>query len=225
MHVWRAAIGVTGLGLCFLANHLMPLADAVAITFAAPLIVTALSAPLLGERVELHRWGAVVAGFAGVLLIVKPSGEMFNIGAFVAVAAAFSMALTQITIRQLNRTDAPITIVIYFTLFSTLFTALPLPFVWITPTLEDWGVALLMGLFGGSAQFFVTTAFGLAPASVISPFNYAGLLWSGLLGWLIWSDIPEWHVFLGAAAVLASGLAIMHHETRKTATSEIGRGN
>lgn len=216
-HIWRSVIGVTSMLLGFWSYHLMPLADAVAISFAAPLMVTALSVPLLGEKVGIHRWTAVVVGFGGVLVIVHPSSQVFSLGALVAISAAFAGSLAMVTVRQLNRIDRPLTIVFYFTLLSSLFTALPLPFSWITPTPMDWGLAMLMGLVGGTGQYFMTRAFALAPAALVSPFNYAGLLWATGFGWLIWGDIPAPHVFVGAFIVMASGLFILYREIRKAA--------
>lgn len=214
-HIWRSVLGVVSMVLGFLSYHLMPLADAVALSFTSPLLVTALSVPLLGEKVGIHRWSAVVVGFLGVLLIVQPGGAMFNLGALAALGAAITTAFTQVTIRQLNRTDKPLTIVFYFTLFSTILTAVPLPFIWVAPTVEDWGLLLAMGVTGGTGQYFMTHAFGLAKAAVISPFNYIGLLWAAVFGWVIWGDIPAVHVFTGSAVVVASGLFILYREVRK----------
>jgi len=216
-HIWRAVISVVGMVLGFLSYHLMPLADAVAISFMSPLVVTALSVPLLGERVGIHRWSAVIIGFAGVLVIVNPSRGMFTPGVVVAICGAIASAVAAITIRQLNRTDPPLTIVFYFTVFSTVLTALPLPFLWIMPSGSDWGLLVLMGLTGGVGQYLMTRAFGLAPAAVISPFNYSGLLWATLMGWFLWNDVPQTHVFVGAAVVIASGIYILLRETRKQA--------
>ena len=214
-HLWRAVLGVIGMVFGFLSYHLMPLADAVAISFMSPLVVTALSVPLLGERVGIQRWSAVIIGFGGVLIIVNPSRGMFTPGVTVAICGAIASAVAMITIRQLNRTDPPLAIVFYFTVFSTLFTALPLPFVWVSPSGSDWGLLALMGLTGGIGQYLMTRAYGLAPAAVISPFSYSGLLWATVLGWLLWSDVPKPQVFAGAAVVIASGLYILYRETRK----------
>lgn len=214
-HLWRSVLGVTSMILGFLSYHLMPLADAVALSFTSPLLVTALSVPLLREKVGIQRWIAVVVGFLGVLLIVKPGGAMFNLGAVTAMGAAVTTAFVMITIRQLNKTDKPLTIVFYFTLFSSLLTAIPLPFIWVTPTWQDWGLLIAMGVTGGTGQYFMTRAFGLAKAAVVSPFNYVGLLWAALFGWVIWSDIPQTHVFVGSAVVVASGLYILYREVRK----------
>ncbi|PKU23381.1 EamA/RhaT family transporter [Telmatospirillum siberiense] len=214
-HIWRSVLGVTAMIMGFLSYHLMPLADAVALSFTSPLLVTALSVPLLGEKVGIHRWSAVVVGFLGVLLIVNPGGAMLNLGALTALGAAVATAFVMVTIRQLNKTENPITIVFYFTLFSSIFTALPLPFIWVSPTWQDWGLLIVMGVTGGIGQYFMTRAFGLAKAAVVSPFSYIGLLWAALFGWVIWNDIPETHVFAGSAVVVASGLYILYREVRK----------
>jgi drug/metabolite transporter (DMT)-like permease len=214
-HVWRSVIGVTSMMLSFLSYHLMPLADAVSLGFTSPLLITALSVPLLGEKVGIHRWSAVVVGFLGVLLIVQPGGAMFNIGAVTALGGAVANAFSMVTIRQLNQTDRPMTIVIYFTLFSTLLTAIPLPFIWVMPTLRDWGLLIVLGLTGGLGQYFLTRAYGLASAAVVSPFNYISLLWAAVFGWAIWDDVPALHVFAGSAVVIASGLFILFSEIRK----------
>ncbi len=222
-HLWRAVVGVTGMTLGFLAYHLMPLADAVAISFMSPLVVTALSVPMLHEKVGIHRWSAVIVGFAGVLVIVNPGHEMLTPGVIVAISAAVASAVSMVTIRQLGHSDRPLTIVFYFTVFSTLLTALPLPFLWTTPSGWDWALLLLMGTTGGVGQFFMTRAFSLAPAAVISPFNYAGLLWATLAGWLVWGYFPPAQMFAGAAIVIASGLYILYRETYKRAAAARAR--
>jgi drug/metabolite transporter (DMT)-like permease len=203
--------------LSFAAYHLMPLADAVAISFMAPLVLTALSVPILGERVGIHRWSAVIVGFGGVLVIVNPGAGMLSLGVAVAIGAAVAQALSMVTIRQLNRTDRPLAIVFYYMLFSTLFTALPLPLLWQAPSGTDWALAVLMGGTGCLGQYLMTRAFSLAPAAVVSPFNYVGLLWATVLGWIFWGDVLTLHVVIGAAIVIASGLYILYRETRKRA--------
>jgi drug/metabolite transporter (DMT)-like permease len=214
-HIWRSVIGVTSMVLGFVSYHLMPLADAVALSFTAPLLVTALSVPLLGEKVGLRRWSAVLVGFLGVLLILQPDGALLNLGALAALGGAVGTALVMVTIRQLNRTEQPTTIVFYYTLFSTLLTALPLPVVWVTPTWPDAVLLMATGLVGGTSQYFMTRALSLTGAAVIGPFNYVSLLWAALFGWVIWGDIPAAHVFAGSAVVVASGVFIFYCEVGK----------
>lgn len=216
-HIWRGLCGLSCMYLIFWSFELMPLADAIAIGFSAPLFLTALSAPLLGERVGLFRWGAVLLGFAGVLVIVQPGGggAMFGFGSLVALASAVAYALTMITIRKLGRTERSSTIVFYFMLTATVLSAMALPWFWRTPTLADLGLMVATGLCGGLTQHLITRAYMLAPAAVIGPFNYSALLWAALFGYLIWGELPGPSVALGAAIVAASGLAIVWRETRR----------
>lgn len=218
-HLWRSVIGLSSMLLVFLSIHLLPLGDAVALNFSAPLFLTALSVPLLGEKVGRHRWSAVLVGFAGVLVMVRPSGEMLNLGALVALGAALSQAFAMVAIRQLSRSEPPNTIVFYFTAVTTALLALSLPFFWVTPTLPDVGLLVLSGLLGGMAQLCLTRAYSLAPAAVVAPFSYVSLLWAVLFGWLIWNEFPSLRMALGAVVVAASGLYILHRETRRRQVS------
>ncbi|AWK89671.1 EamA/RhaT family transporter (plasmid) [Azospirillum thermophilum] len=222
-HAWRSVIGLTSMLLLFWSYHLMPLANAVAISYAAPLFVTALSVPLLGERVRAHRWSAVGVGFIGVLVMVRPSGEAIDSGALVALAAAFSYALAMIAMRQLGRTERPVTTVFYFTLICTVLTGLTLPFAWVTPDWHGFALMALMGLAGAGSQYFSTRAYSLAPAVVIGPFSYSGLLWATLLGWLMWGDVPTPVVLTGAGIVILSGLIVLLREARGTAPAAKSR--
>lgn len=215
-HVWRGVCGMVAMSLTFWSYELLPLADAVAIGFSSPLFMTALSGPLLGERVGVWRWGAVVLGFAGVLIVAGPDGtHPLGSGSLVALGAAAGFALTMITIRRLGRTEKPTTIVFWFMVSATLLSALPLPFVWITPSAEDFAVMVATGLCGGMTQYLVTRAYLLAPASVIGPFNYTAILWASLFGWLFWGTLPGPNVAIGSAMVVASGLVILWRETRR----------
>lgn len=214
-HFWRAVIGLTSMVLLFLSYHLMPLADAVALSFSAPLFLTVLSVPVLGERVGVYRWSAVAIGFVGVLVIVRPGSDLFDTSALVGLAAAVAYSFAMMAMRQLGRTESPVTTVFYFTAFCTVLSALTLPFVWVTPSASGFGLMALMGLVGGAAQYFMTRAYAAAPATVISPLNYVGILWATLFGWMFWGDWPDAQVFIGAAIVIASGLLILFRETRR----------
>lgn len=218
-HLWRACIGLLSMTLMFWSFHLLPLADAVALNFAAPLFLTALSVPLLSEKVGIHRWSAVGVGFIGVLVIVRPGHDMLQLGALVALGAALAQSFAMIAIRQLSSSESANTIVFHFTLTTTLLSALTLPFAWHTPDLLGFGLLAMTGLVGGAAQLFMTRAYTLAPAAVIAPFNYASIVWAALFGWMLWHDVPEWHVLAGATIVVASGCYILHRETVKHRTA------
>ncbi|HYH21517.1 MAG TPA: DMT family transporter [Azospirillum sp.] len=215
-HLWRACIGLTSMTLMFWSFHLLPLADAVALNFTAPLFLTALSVPLLGERVGVHRWSAVAVGFVGVLVMSRPGSGMLQFGALVAIGAAFAQSLAMVQIRQLSRTELPNTIVFWFTLTSTVLCGIGLPFVWVAPTTwTDIGLLVACGLTGGMAQLFLTRAYALTPAAVIAPFSYASILCAALFGWLLWGEVPQMQTIAGVAIVVASGLYILHRETRR----------
>lgn len=213
-HVLRAGIGLSAMVLSFWAIIVLPLANATAIGFAAPLFMTALAIPLLGEKVGPRRLAAVLAGFAGILLIVKPDAGIFTTGALVALAGAVFYALAMISIRRLSRTERSVTIVFWFTCACTLATGAVLPFHYAPPTWADAGVLAAIGLLGGLGQVLMTTAYRLAPVAVVGPFDYTQMVWAILFGWLVWEDLPDFQVLLGAATVVGSGIYITLHEAR-----------
>jgi drug/metabolite transporter (DMT)-like permease len=220
-HLFRGLIGNSAMIIYLLSIAQLPLADANAISFASPLFITALSAPLLKEVVGKHRWGAVAIGFIGVLVITNPTGHLAGpqagVGAGLGVLAAFTSALMSITIRQLNKTEHPLTIVFYFAFIGMVFFGAMQPFVWVTPTPAEWLALGAIGLIGAMSQLLMTTAYRHASASSLAPFGYTSILWSAGLGYLIWSDLPGWHVLVGSVIVILSGLYIIYRETRKRA--------
>lgn len=215
-HATRAVVGVSAMSMLFWSFALLPLADATAINYTAPLFLTALSAPLLKEKVGPYRWAAVLAGFVGMLIMLRPGEGMLELGAVVALAAAFLQALAMVAVSQLSRTEASNTIVFYFTALSAALFALPLPFIWTAPaTQTDWLMLLGVGLTGGCAQLCLTRAYAHAQAVVIAPFTYASLLWATLFGWLLWGHLPDNQTVVGAAVVAGSGLFIVYREARR----------
>nr|WP_281415105.1 DMT family transporter [Azospirillum picis] len=136
----------------------------------------------------------------------------------VALGGAMTNALAMIAIRQLSRTEPPDTIVFYFTLLTTVLLALTLPFSWTTPDPLSWLMLLATGLCGGCGQLALTRAYSLAPAAVVAPLNYTSLLLAVTFGWLLWGEVPTGTMAAGAAVVMASGLYILHRETRRRVT-------
>lgn len=218
-HFWRAVVGLAGMSLNFWAFHLLPLADVTAISFAAPLCTAALSVPLLGERVGAHRWGAIAVGFAGVLVIVRPGEGVLGPRSIVPILGTAAFSLSMITIRQLSRTERPLTIVVHYTIICTVLSGLALPFSWVTPAPRDLGLMALTGLAGGLGQVFLTRAYALAPAAVVGTFNYSAILWASLFGWIFWGDVPGAHLVIGAAIVIASGVYMLRREVKARAAA------
>ncbi len=211
----RSVLNLLVLVLFVMALKRMPLADATAVAFAAPFLVTAFSAPLLGERVGRHRWGAVLIGLFGVLIIVKPGPGMLSSGALFALAAAFAYALSMISSRALSRTESNTAIVVYNLAGMLIVAGAVMPFQWVTPRLEDWPLFAFIGVTGAAAQLLVTQAYRLAPAAVVAPFDYTALIWAVGLGYMFWGDLPGPRVIAGIVVVIASGLYILHRETRR----------
>lgn len=198
----------------FFAYHLLPLADAVALTFAAPLFLTALSYPIIGERVSRERWIAVSVGFAGVLVMAHPSGAGSTLGVGGAITCAVCNAVGTLTVRDLCRTEHSASIVTWTAIFMTLLALPALPFFWKTPTLPDLALFCSIGLIGGVSQYWTTQALHYAPAAAVSPFNYTALIWGSIIGFAVWSDVPTLPIVAGAAVVTLAGLYLLRAEGR-----------
>ena len=213
-HIIRAAIGIGGMMSGFAALSMMPLSEFTAIVFAAPLLITALSAPVLREKVGPHRWAAVLIGFVGVLVTIHPDPvHLVTLGALLALGQALGTAGAMLAIRQLGATEPGPTIVFYFTLSAAIVGAVLTPFVWTRPTPEVLLLLIAIGLTGGVGQMLLTEAFKAAPAAIIAPFDYATLVWNGLIGYAIWSEKPALTTIIGGLIVAGSGLYIFWRET------------
>jgi drug/metabolite transporter (DMT)-like permease len=211
----RAVIWGGSNAASFVGFHYLPIADAVALSFAAPLFLTALSYPIIKERVTRERWVAVSIGFVGVLVMARPSGAENMLGVAGSLTCAICNAIGTLTVRDLCRTDHSASIVTWTAIFMTLMSLPALPFYWVTPDLRGWTLFCVMGLIGGVSQYCSTLALSHAPAAAVSPFNYSGLIWGSLIGLLIWGDWPTPAIMIGAAIVTATGLYLLRAETRQ----------
>lgn len=221
-HLMRSLLGVGSMALIFLAFKHLPLATAISFNFAAPLIMTALSVPFLKEQVGWRRWTAVAIGFIGVLVIVNPGGDSFQPAALFALGAALCYALVMIIIRKLSSTESSVAIVFYFTLAGTVLSGAALPFYWLTPTAVDLALLCVIGLLGGLAQIAMTHALRLTLVSVLAPFEYTALVWAVALDITVWSVWPTTQTLVGAAIISATGLYIVHRETRRGTRARFG---
>jgi drug/metabolite transporter (DMT)-like permease len=212
-HLSRALVQFLSMMSIFIAFRMMPLTDAIAITFASPLFMTVLSIPLLGERVRLHRWGAVIFGFGGVLLMVNPGPSTLESGAIFALANAFLGALVTIALRRMSVTETTSTLVFYQIAITAGFSLVLLPLGWVTPTWTDLLILGAIGIASGVGQFWWTQAYRFAPASVAAPFSYMSMIWAVLFDFLIWHSIPTLGLLGGAVIVVLSGLYILYRET------------
>jgi S-adenosylmethionine uptake transporter len=191
----------------YYATRSMPLADVMTFYMATPLIVTALSAPLLGEKVERFRWIAVVIGFVGVLIALRPSPQMFSWAAPIALFGATSFALSQTITRKLRGIHW-LPLVLWQFVGGGLIGAATVPWVWTTPSLFDLGLMFLLGIVAMVCFIFIVRALSLARAAVLAPLQYSAILWAAIMGWLIWRDVPTLPIVVGNAIIIGSGLYV-----------------
>lgn len=220
-NISRSVCGVMGLTFMFWAVTLMPLADATAITFSSSLFMTALSVPLLKEKVGLHRWSAVAVGFVGVLIVVRPGGDIANWGALIALFGALAGAMVGTFLRDLGRTEPSTRVVFYHMFIATLIAGACMPydfgvphlFGWVTPSPGDLALFAIIGVASGVTQFWLTAAYRMAAPSLLAPFQYSTLIWATILGFVVFGDRPTLSLFAGAILIIASGMYIMHRES------------
>lgn len=206
----RAVLLVCVTGFAMAAFRVMPLAETTAIIFVTPLLVALLAGPWLKEKVTPLRWAIIAVGFAGVLLIARPSDAINAEGIGWALACAGCYAVYQILTRQLSPTENTLTMLFYTALAGTVTMTLALPLFWggPTPTLGQAGLMVTMGLWGGTGHLLLISAFRHAPATTLSPFLYVQLLWATTLGAIVFGHLPDSLAFTGMAIIAASGVAL-----------------
>ncbi len=214
----RVALGSCEVALFYWAVSYLPLADTMTLWLAAPVWAVVLAALLLGERVDAGRWLAVAAGFVGVAIALNPSGQSLSMPALIALVGSFSFAAMMITGRQLRGTP-DVTLVAWQTLGALLMGLVLLPFGWVTPSLADTALLGLLGIVAMLAHLCVTRSLKLAEASVVVPYQYTLIVWALVFGWLVFGDWPTPAMLLGAALIIAAGLALLVLERRASSTA------
>ena len=214
-HVWRSSLGLLSMGLTFQALILLPLADATAINFTAPIFATILSFLILREDVRIHRWAAVIIGFIGVLIVVQPGGSgLSTIGVTIALVAAIGQAGVTTTLRHLQRSENVVSIVFWFAVAGIVVGGLLMPFFAHARPLTAFALVIAGGFAGGVGQLLMTTSLR-APVSVVSAFDYLQIVAATVYGWLLFSDIPRASTILGAALIAISGIYTAWREHRR----------
>jgi drug/metabolite transporter (DMT)-like permease len=204
------SLGLLGATVFFFsAARYVGVTEAIAISFVAPLAVTFLAWPLLGERITLVRLASVVIGFAGVLIVIRPGSSVFQWASLMIVASAVSYAIYQIIVRRVAAVDSPATTAFYSALGCTLVMSFFVPFAWKTP--DNWrDVAMMcsLGFFGGFGHYCVARAFSYAPANLIAPLNYTQMIGSVIVGYLMFAEIPDFYTWVGSAVIIAAGMLV-----------------
>jgi drug/metabolite transporter (DMT)-like permease len=218
MHLLRGMLSVVVLGGFIYAVRALSLANAYSVFLSAPLIVAALSVPLLSERLGWRNWVAILVGLVGVLIMLRPSASGFaSLGALAALVGATAYAVSGIAVRVLTRTDTTVSVVFWTVGLMTLFTGAIAAPGWVSIEHEHWKLLLALGVLAAIAQYLLTEAFRSAPPSVVSPFEYTALLWGIGIDRVVWHVLPSARVVLGGGVVIASGLYLIWHERARTA--------
>jgi drug/metabolite transporter (DMT)-like permease len=210
----RSLMLMVEMGLFILTITVLPLADVHAILAISPLIVTALSVPLLGEKVGIRRWAAVGVASLGMLIILRPGLAAMHPMALVALSCACMWSLYQVLTRIVSRTDPPLTTLFYTALIGAVALTLIGPFYWRTPDGRGWALFALVAVLGAGGHYLLIKALQLAPASLLQPFAYTVLVWATLVGFLMFGNLPDLPTVGGALIIVASGLYAFARERR-----------
>ena len=220
LHVMRGLLSVFLLATFVYALRALSLADAYAIFLSAPLLVTALSVPVLGEKVGWHRWLAIGVGLCGVLVMLRPStSSLMTVGALAAFVSAVAYAVSVVSVRVLSKTDSTTSVVFWSMLIMTVVSTLLALGEWQSIRVEHYSAILATGALGALAVHLLTVAYRSAPASMIAPFEYTALLWGVGVDWLVWDTLPGARVYLGGSIVVLSGLYVIWRESRTHAAT------
>jgi drug/metabolite transporter (DMT)-like permease len=213
LQIFRSLLLLACTLLFFTAIGYMPLADAVAVSFVSPLLVTALSVPLLSEKVGLRRWAAVAIGFAGAMVVIRPGLGVMHWAAGLVLVMALAFALYQITTRMLSETEDPTTTLFYSALVGTVVLTAVVPFQWHAPgSALSWALMGTLGVLGGVGHFMLIKAHNLAPVAVLAPLMYLALPWNTLFGLVFFGDFPDFWTLAGAGILIATGIYILYRE-------------
>ena len=196
----------------FTALRYLPMADAVSIGFLSPLLVTVLSIPMLKEKVGVRRWIAVLVGFCGMLIIVRPGAGVMHWAVIFPLITAVGYAIYQIITRMLSGKENPFTTLFYTAVVGAAVATAALPLFWVTPTPLHWLMLIGTGVFGGVGHFMMIKALELAPASALAPISYTQLIWATLFGYLFFGDFPDGWTMVGAAIIVGAGVFVFYRE-------------
>lgn len=222
-HFWRGLVGTTAMGLMFTALGLLPLPEVTAIGYAAPVLTVIFAAMFLGEQIRLFRLAAVALGLFGVMIILLPrltvlsidtADKLQTLGASLALMGAVFIALAQVFLRKLVKTEKTASIVFYFSLTATGMSLLTLPYGWVIPSLGTTSFLILAGLLGGVGQILLTSSYRYADTAVIAPFEYVSMILALIIGYSLFDEIPSLTTLTGAGLVALAGLLIIWREAR-----------
>lgn len=212
LHVYRSLVNVVAMFSFFYAISITPLAEVTALGFAAPIVTTVLAALFLGEVVRLRRWTAVIIGFIGTLIILRPGFHEIGLGQLLVLNSTAFWAVALLLIKTIGRHDSSITIITYMSLLQLPLSLIPALFVWSWPSPDLWIWLLVIGLLGGGAQWLMTEALRVADTSVVMPLDFCKLPWTALLAYLAFAQVPDIFTWIGGAVIFSSAFYIAMRE-------------
>jgi len=213
LHLVRGLISIVMLSAFAYALRTLPLAETYTLFFVAPLLITAMAALLLRERVDWRGWSAILVGFAGTLIVLRPTGQgMLTLAGLAVLASATGYSISAILVRVLGRSDSTQSLVFWMLTMTSVF-ALALAWrEWLPVRMGDWPVLAGLGVFGALGQYAITDAFSRAAASRIAPLEYTALVWGIVLDWTVWHTLPDAITLTGAAVIIVCGLYLIRLE-------------
>jgi drug/metabolite transporter (DMT)-like permease len=213
LHLVRGVLSVIMLVAFVYGINRLPLAEAYSLFFVAPLLITALAGPILGERVGWRRWAAIAIGLSGTVIVLRPTGAgMLSLGGLAIIVSAAGYALSAIIVRVLGRTDTTQSMVVWMLAMLSAFSLALAWHEWVPVDAAHWKPIAVLAFAGAIGQWGITEAFRRAPASLIAPLEYTALLWGLLADWFLWSTLPDRTVLVGAAVIVACGLYLLRAE-------------
>ena len=223
VQVLRSAFLLLSTIFFFAAIALIPLADAIALVFVSPLLVTAFSPLILGEQVGLRRWSAVIVGFVGACIVFRPGFGMLQWGSLLALAAGSTYAFYVLMTRKLSGSAPPLVTLFYTALLGGAVMTAVMPFAWVAPSHQDLALMVAMGVIAACGHFLIIKAFEKAPASLLAPYGYSEIVMATLVGYVAFGDFPDHWTWIGIAIIVCSGIYISLREQRlrKTAVSAL----
>lgn len=210
----RSILSVVGMGSAFYALTVLPITEVYAIIFAMPLLITVLAVPILGETIRLQRGLAVIVGLVGVLIVLRPGVADFTLGHLAALVTAFTGAFSSLIVRKLGKSERTAVLVLYPMLANVLIMAALLPSVYVPTDLLSLASMAVIGGLALTGQFLLVSAYRRAPAAVVAPIQYSQIVWATIYGWLVFQDLPDRWVVIGACIIISSGLFIVWRESQ-----------
>jgi drug/metabolite transporter (DMT)-like permease len=212
MHAVRAALMIAATAFFFAGLHYLSIADTLAIFFVQPLIVTMLSPLVLGETVGLRRWSAVIIGFIGTLIIIRPGFQELNPGVFLALGSGASLAIYLLLTRRIAGSAPAMVTTFYTSLMGAIITSVIVLFVWQTPTPEQWMFFVLLSAIANGGHFLIIRAYDHAEASLLAPLAYTEMIMATIVGWYVFGDFPDMWTFIGVGILIACAIYISWRE-------------